>query len=130
MTRQQEQSCLVGQLCNSLEKVVERGYGGNECEHAVTIMFEDLARQVVPYSERHRLSFTLPMMPPGDENTYAHLLTRATELLDFAESNPAAYGRKPRGAPLIFPFIATLGVSGGVYLLAFHVARLAPNVLL
>ena len=129
MSRQQEHAEAIVRFRHGLAKVVELGYGNDECEHVVTVMFEDLVRQVVPCSERDRLTFTLPIKLPEEQNSYAHLLTLTTELLDFVENNAVALSGKFGRCPLIFPFLTTLGISGGMFLIAFHLARIAPIVL-
>ena len=129
MDRKQEHVVGIVRFRHGLAKVVELGYGNDECEHVVMVMFEDLVRQVVPCSERDKLTFALPIKLPEKENTYANLLLLATELLDFAENNAAALNGKSGRCPLIFPFLTTLGISGGMFLIAFHVARLAPLLL-
>ena len=128
MAHQLEPSDVVVHFHENLAKVVELGYGQDECERMVTVMFEDLVRQAVPCGQRDKLSFTLPLKSSGKRHTYAHLLGQTTELLHFLENNPAACGCKRRRCPVVFPFLSTLGLAGGAFLLAFHIARLAPIV--
>jgi hypothetical protein len=129
MAHQLEPSDVVVHFHENLAKVVELGYGQDECERMVTVMFEDLVRQAVPCGQRDKLSFTLPLKASGKRHTYAHLLAQTTELVQFLESNPAARGRGHRRSPVVFPFLSTLGLAGGAFLLAFHLARLAPEVI-
>ncbi len=126
MTQQQKHAAAVTNFRNGLLKVVDLGYGDDECESVVLIMFEDLVRQAVPCTDRDKLSFTLPLSLPEGENTHAHLLELATELESLAESEAVAEARARAGRCFLFPFLTTLGVAGGMFLLAVHLGRLAP----
>lgn len=122
MACQQEQMGAVLQFHSSLARVVELGYGDDECEQGILVMFDDVVRQVVPRGRQRELPFRLPFRPPEGRNTYAHMLHCTSEVCCLLEHEP------PK-RPVVFPFVTTLAISGGVYLLAFHVARLAPTVL-
>jgi len=63
-----------------------------------------------------------------NQNTYAQLHTRAVEVARLVESRAPARDAKPRRSPVLFPFMTTLGISGGVFLLACFITRLAPIV--
>jgi len=126
MTDQQDQSGSVIHFRNSLAKIVELGYGNDECEFVVTVMFDELVRQVLPDRERRKLSFRLPMHQVASANTYAQLHTRAAEVARVIEHR--AGDDQPRRSPVLFPFMTTLGIAGGVFLLACHITRLAPVV--
>lgn len=128
MTHQQEQAAAVAQFRNSLSKVVDLGYGDDECDNIVMTMFVELVRDIVPCTERDKLSFTLPLVLPEGQNTHAHLLKLVTEFESLLESEVAAEARARIGRSFLFPFLTTLGVAGGMFLIAVHVARLAPFV--
>lgn len=128
MTDQQGHSGTVVHFRNSLAKIVELGYGDDDCEFVVTVMFEELVRQAVSQREQNKLSFKLPIHQFANQNTYAQLHTRAAEVARVVESGAAARNAKPRGSAVLFPFMTTLGVSGGVFLLACYITRLVPSV--
>ena len=128
MTDQQVQSGSVGHFRNSLAKIVDLGYGDDECEFVVTVMFEELVRQVVPDRERKKLSFRLPAHEFANQNTYKQLHTRVAEVARIVDRRGAARDGKPRRSAVLFPFMTTLGVSGGVFLLACYITRLVPTI--
>ena len=128
MNPQEKQFTCVAQIQSSLAKVVDIGHGNDECEHGMLVMFEDVVRQAVPCEELRNLTFKLPIRLPEKKNTYVHLLGMATEVQHYVEGEVAAVDREPRRGPVVFPFMTTLGISGGMFMIAFHVARLAPMV--
>jgi len=126
MADQQAQTGTVAHFKNSLERIVELGYGEDPCEFVVSVMFEELVREVVPQRDRGKLSFKLPMTQFGGQNTYAQLHNRAVEVARYAER--ATMTEVPKHSPVVFPFMTTLGIAGGVFMLAVHVTRLMPLV--
>ncbi len=119
----------VAQFRKSLSKVVELGYGQDECEPAILLMFEDVVRQSVPEREFRNLSFKLPLRLPKEKNDYTHLLRLIREVQHLAEHRTSVSEGDRQRRPVLFPFLTTLGISGGVFMLAFHVARFAPSIL-
>ena len=119
----------VAQFRKSLSKVVELGYGLDECEPAILLMFEDVVRQSVPEREFRNLSFKLPLRLPKDKNDYTHLLRLTREVQQLVQQQTSTAECSPKSRPVVFPFLTTLGISGGVFMLAFHVARFAPSIL-
>jgi len=113
----------VMQLKSCLSRVVELGYGEDACEAAILVMFEDVVRQTVPEREYRSLSFKLPLRLPKGKNDYTHLLRLTREVHHFAEQQEAMPEEGHQGPPFVFPFMTTLGIAGGVFMLAFHVAR-------
>ena len=83
--------------------------------------------QAVPGRALKKLSFKLPTHQFAKQNTYAQLHTRAAEVARFVESGvgPCATAKR---SDVLFPFMTTLGVSGGVFLLACYITRLAPSM--
>lgn len=119
----------VAQLRKSLSKVVELGYGQDECEPAILLIFEDVVRQTVPEKELRNLSFKLPLRLPKEKKDYTHLLRLTREVQYLAEQRTSMAEGDQRRRPVVFPFLTTLGISGGVFMLAFHAARIAPSIL-
>ena len=113
----------VVQLKSCLSRVIELGYGEDKCEPAILVMFEDVVRQTVPEWEYRSLSFKLPLRLPKGKNDYTHLLRLTREVHHFAEQQDGMSEEKQQGSPFAFPFLTTLGIAGGVFMLAFHVAR-------
>jgi hypothetical protein len=128
VTEQKEHAAAVAQFRTSLKKVVDLGYGNDECEAVVVMMFEDLVRQSIPCTERDQLSFTLPLKLPEGENTHNHLFELVTELENLADSEKVAEARMREGRCFLFPFLTTLGIAGGVFMLTVHVTRLIPTL--
>ncbi|MGD2111382.1 MAG: hypothetical protein PVI86_18545 [Phycisphaerae bacterium] len=129
MNAQHERVERVAQLRKCLSKVVELGYGEDECDQAILLMFEDVVRHTVPERESKVLSFRLPLQLPKEKNDYAHLLRLTREVHHFAETWATQSENRPSRDTIVFPFLTTLGISGGVFMLAFHLARLVPSIL-
>jgi|GEM_PF-6919187 len=129
MTDWQEQAQLVTKFQESLKRVVDLGFGGDECDPVVTVMFERLVRDAVRPQEVARLPFRLPAAHLGSEITHAKLLNQTTQLRRFIESGANDCNSPPKRDPIVFPFLTALGMAGGVFLLVFHIARLAPHLL-
>ena len=124
MAETQDQCRWVGQFRSSLTKVVELGYGDDACDAAVTVLFEDLVRQVVPSKDMRRLPFKLPSAESPDRNTHTLLLERTAELERFVDRIQSA-GAIKRRPPVVFPFLTTLALFGGLFVLVAQTARLA-----
>jgi hypothetical protein len=128
VTEQQEHTAAIAQFRTSLTKVVDLGYGDDECENVVVMMFEDLVRQAIPCTQRDQLSFTLPLKLAEGENTHVHLLKLVGELDNLADSEKVAQARLREGQCFLFPFLTTLGIAGGMFMLTVHITRLVPVI--
>lgn len=128
MTEKEEHRNVVEQFSNGLTKVVELGYGDDECDPAVTVMFEELVRKVVPQDHIDRLPFKMPSAQRPEQNTHAYLLARSVDLERFVERIKHADSVKPE-SPILFPFLATLALSGGLFILVAQTTRLAAHYL-
>ncbi len=128
MSQQQEYVEQVAQFVSGLEKVVELGYGEDECEQGILVMFEHVVRQAIPSDELHILPFKLPLRIPAEKNTYDHLLRLASFVQNCLERKAVSESGL-RGTPVVFPFLTALATSGGLFLLAVHISRMAPIVL-
>ena len=122
---------IVALACfhDRLGQAVELGYGADECDDAILGMFETLVRRVTSCDVRRHLSFTLPVHLPEGQNTCANLLELVTSTLDIVQVKtmaPTPTRAVPPRSPVVFPFVTTLGISGGVFLLASKIAQLAP----
>lgn len=129
MSEQNEQSHMVEQFRESLSTVIDLGYGEDECDPVVTVMFERLVRESVASGDIKKLPFRLPATRLEHETTHAQLLKQATQLQRFVELSGQDESDGPRRSPVMFPFLTALGVSGGIFMLIFHITRLAPAVL-
>lgn len=117
-TRQEKINALV-QFRDGLAKVNHLGYGNDECERAILVMFDDLVRHVVPRRMIHNYALST------DQSTCGELLVMATRVVDVVDTATAIRERK-KGRAVVYPFVTTLGISGGTFLIAFHLAQLAP----
>lgn len=128
MNAQPEHVERVGQLKSCLSKVIELGYGDDQCEAAILVMFEDVVRQAVPEKEFRSLSFNLPLRLPKKKNDYTHLLRLTKEVQHLAEQRSSTPECASGRSPMVFPFLTSLGISGGVFMLAFYLGRCAPSI--
>ena len=128
MTDREEQLELVGRFQESVAKVVGLGYGEDDCDPVVTVMFEQLVRDSVPAEQIKKLPFRLPKTQLENETTHAQILKQATQLQRFVAcgGDPSHSGQ--RSSPVLFPFMTALGMGGGVFMLVFHVARFVPDI--
>ncbi|MGB0714540.1 MAG: hypothetical protein ACPGXK_01600 [Phycisphaerae bacterium] len=118
-----EQLEMMVRFKNSLSKVVELGYGDDECNQAVSIMFEDMVKQAVPRVNGADAPIARKRKHHGVPYTCADLLDQTNDLLQILEAQ-VAENNKNEGAPVLFPFMTTLGISGGLFLISFHVTRI------
>ena len=128
MDAPQKRLAQVAQFRSSLEKVVDLGYAHDRCEHGILVMFDGIVREAVPSEDIQKLPFKLPAELLQGHSTYAHLLALCTQLVYYLEHKVAEAEGKPRDL-ILFPFMTALGLSGGVFLLAFHAARITYTVL-
>jgi hypothetical protein len=129
MTDREEQSQLVGRFCASLTKIVDLGYGEDECDPVVTVMFEQLVRDSLPADEIKKLPFRLPATRIENDTTHGLLLKQATQLHRFVERSGEPKVEKSTRTPVVFPFMTALGFAGGVFMIVFHLARFVPAML-
>jgi hypothetical protein len=128
MTQVGEYAVLVRQFHDSLAKVIELGFGEDECDHVVSVMFDDLARKVTE-GEKKRLPFMRAAAALPEQETPVEMIARVDKLLKYAERRACEVLPRKKQSSVIFPFLTTLGVSGGIFLVACHLARLAPGFL-
>ena len=83
------------------------------------LIFDDLVRQVVPRKMIHNHTLS------ADQSTCAEMLAMATKVVDVVDTARAIRESK-RGRAVVYPFLTTLGISGGTFLVAFHLAQFAP----
>ncbi len=129
MVDRDEQSQLVGRFVGSLTKIVDLGYGEDECDPVVTVMFEELVRDSLCADEIKKLPFRLPATRIENDTTHALLLKQATQLQRFVARSGCGEQKVVRRSPVVFPFMTALGVAGGVFMIVFHVARILPRML-
>ncbi|MHC5109839.1 MAG: hypothetical protein ACYTHJ_08175 [Planctomycetota bacterium] len=122
----QAQFEMVVKLRNSLKKVVELGYGDDECGQAVHVIFEDLSRQMISSQPKSANAEKLRIRPLQEHRTCNDLLAHTQELVGYVESQKRA--EQNAGKLVFFPFITTLGITGGMFLLTFHAVRILPKI--
>lgn len=126
MTEQEAQSCLMGQFRESLNTVVELGYGEDACDPVITAMFGQLMRQSVTPDDLKKLPFRHPATRRENGTTHIQLLKQATQLQSFVQRSSQGADKNSKSALVVFPFMTTLGISGGIFLLVYHITRLVP----
>lgn len=129
MTERDEQAQLVGRFLESLSRIVDLGYGEDECDPVVTVMFEQLVRDSLPPEEIKKLPFRLPATRIENDTSHALLLKQATQLQRFVEKSGAGEIEEDRRGPVLFPFMTALGMAGGVFMVVVHLTRLMPAIL-
>lgn len=122
-----EQYEMMIRFRNSLSKVVDLGYGDDECNQAVSIMFEDMMKQAMPRLNAPEAPINRKRKPHGVPVTCADLLEQTCELISAFE-NHLAEEKRNRQSPILFPFMTTLGISGGLFLISFHVSRIVQAI--
>lgn len=125
MPDQEDAYRMIVRFRDGLSRAVELGYGDDDCGPVVSAMFDSLVRDAFPGEKRFLSSSVLRIRWEPQRNTCSDLLSQTTRIMQLAERRAAKRNRR-RGSRVVFPFLTSLAISGGLFMLSF---RIAPFVL-
>ncbi len=129
MAEKQEAYQMIVRFRQGLAKAVELGYGNDECGPAVSAMFDSIVDDAFPGRHGPLSSVNLRLKWEPKRKTCSDLLSQSTRIMKLAENSVRRQDVK-RGSHVVFPFLTTLAISGGLFMLAFRVAPLVMGQLL
>jgi len=120
---------IIVRFREGLSKAVALGYGDDDCGPVVSAMFESIVRDAFPGEKRLLSSSALRIRWEPKRNTCSDLLSQTTRIMQLAERRAAKRNLR-RGSRVVFPFLTSLAISGGLFMLSFRIVPLVLSRLL